>query len=92
MPQGMHRHQIEAVTTGDLLPEKPRHWLLAGADGTIHLVAADGKPIDSFAYGTELTGLATAQWDGKHVLLVSTVGGVDAWQVEPPETPQPAAP
>ena len=87
LPRGVHEHQIEAVTAGKLLPDQPSQWLLAAADGTIHMLDAQGKPIDVFAYGKVLTGLAAAEWDGKRVLLVSTTEGVDAWQVEPPATP-----
>ncbi len=87
LPQGIHEHQIEAVTSGKLLPDQPAHWLLAAADGSIHVIDAEGKPIDVFAYGKALTGVGAAQWDGKRVLLVATPEGVDAWQVEPAENP-----
>ena len=87
LPPGVHEHEIEAVTAGKLLPGSSGQWLLPAADGTIHILDAGGKPIDVFAYGKRLTGLATAEWDGKAVLLVSTSEGVDAWQVEPPKRP-----
>jgi len=87
LPPGVHEHQIEAVTAGKLLPGSSAQWLLPAADGTIHILDAAGKPIDVFAYGKPLTGLATAEWDGKRVLLVSTPESVDAWQVEPPKDP-----
>ncbi len=87
LPRGMHEHQIEAVIAGKLFANQPQCWLLAGADGTIRIVDPSGKLLDQFAYGAPLTGLATAQWDAKHVLLVSTPGSVDAWEVEPPAAP-----
>jgi len=83
LPRGMHQHQIEAVIAGKLLPDQPAQWLLTSADGTIHLVDGSGKPIDTFSYGKTITGVATAQWDDKRVLLVSTPEAVEAWQVEP---------
>jgi len=95
LPQGAHQNQIESVTAGRLLPGKTGQWILAAADGTIHFLDAEGKLIDVFAYGKTLTGLAATEWDGKRVLVVSTTEGVDAWQVEPPEstlTPVDAAP
>lgn len=98
---GVHHQQIEPLLSGNVFLEGPRQWLIATADGTIHIVGGDGRMIESFAYGAELSGMATAQWDGKAVLLVSTPGSVDAWQVEgsrqaappaaPPATP-PAVP
>ena len=87
LPRGIHEHQIEAVTSGKLLPDQPAHWLLAAADGTIHILDAEGGPIDVFAYGKVLTGVGAAQWDGKRVLLVATPEGLDAWQVEPAQSP-----
>lgn len=86
LPRGVHEYQIEAVTSAALLPDQPGQWLLAAADGTIHILDAQGSLIDVFAYGKTLTGVAAAEWDGKRVLLVSTTEGVDAWQVEPPAT------
>ncbi|HUT89135.1 MAG TPA: redoxin domain-containing protein [Thermoguttaceae bacterium] len=87
LPRGIHEHQIEAVTSGKLLPDQPDQWLLAAADGTIHILDAEGGPIDVFAYGKVLTGVGAAQWDGKRVLLVATPEGLDAWQVEPAPSP-----
>ncbi len=87
--QGVHHQQIEPVVAGNLFLEGPRQWLIATADGTIRVVGADGRLIESFAYG-ELTGMAAATWDGKPVLLVSTPGKVEAWHVEGPQKAAPA--
>ncbi len=101
LPRGVHPHQIEAVTAGKLFADQPGQWLLAAADGTIHILDAEGKLIDVFATGKSLTGVATAEWGGKQVLLVAGVppgpaasgpgsaepGSVVAWQVEPAQAP-----
>jgi len=87
LPRGIHQHQVEAVTSGKLLPDQPAQWILAAADGSIHFLDAQGKPIDVFAYGKPLTGVGAAQWDGKRVLLVATPEGLDAWEVKPAEGP-----
>jgi hypothetical protein len=84
LPPGMHAHAIEPIVAGRLLAGQPGQWLLPGADGSIHVVSASGQLVDQFNYGAALTGLATAEWDGRHVLLVATAEGVDAWQVELP--------
>lgn len=81
--QGVHREQIDRIVAGQVLPDGPGQWLLPAADGTIHVISIDGEQVDRFAYGKPLNGLATAEWDGKRVLLVSTPEGVDAWQIEP---------
>ena len=101
LPRGVHERQIEAVIAGRLFADQPGQWLLAAADGTIHILDAQGKLIDVFATGKPLAGVATAEWDGKRVLLVSSTppspgasatpsvqsGSVDAWQVEPLGSP-----
>jgi len=87
LPRGVHRHQVEAVTSGKLLPDQPAQWILAAADSSIHVLDVQGKPIDVFAYGKPLTGVGAAQWDGKRVLLVATPEGLDAWEVKPAEGP-----
>lgn len=82
LPEGVHRQPIEPVVAGQLQPGGPRQWLLPGADGSIHILAADGKLLDRFNYGAELTGLATAELDGRPVLMVASSNGLEAWKVE----------
>jgi peroxiredoxin/outer membrane lipoprotein-sorting protein len=82
LARGVHQEQIEPVTAGSVFPSGPNQWLIASADGTIRIVAADGQLIDTFAYGAALSGIATAQWDDKPVLLVATPQAVDAWQIQ----------
>jgi hypothetical protein len=84
---GVHYEAIEPVAAGNVFPGGPSQWLIAAADGTISIVAADGRLVDRFAYGAELSGLATAQWDGKAVLLVATPKTVEAWRIESPSAP-----
>jgi hypothetical protein len=60
----------------------PGQWILPGPDGSIHFIAADGKPLDKFNYGAALQGLATVEIDGRPVLVVASANGVEAWKVE----------
>ena len=83
LPKGMHETAIERAIAGQLLPDGPGQWILPAADGTIHVLTADGKLLDRFAYGARLAGLATTRLDGRPVLLVATPQAVEAWQVEP---------
>jgi hypothetical protein len=91
LPAGVHGRPIEIITSADLSGEAAREWLIAGADGSVHIVAADGKPVDKFNTGSELAGLAGAKFGDKHLLLVSKVldkpngdakGALEAWLVE----------
>ncbi|MHB8898105.1 MAG: hypothetical protein ACYC6Y_05110, partial [Thermoguttaceae bacterium] len=92
MVQGIHIEAIEPVVAGNVLGKGPNQWLIAAADATISIVAADGRLVDQFAYGAELSGLATARWDGKPVLLVATPKSVEAWQIEPSAASSAVAP
>src|SRR5262249_49269179 len=68
MPPGFYRTPVEPLTTAWLSgPEKA--WLIAGPDGSIHWLAADGKLIDSFHYGTMLSGVASARFGDASVLI-----------------------
>ena len=51
LPPGMHSHPLEFLQPADILQDKRGAWLLAGADGTIHVVSEDGEFSDSFAIG-----------------------------------------
>jgi thiol-disulfide isomerase/thioredoxin len=84
LPPGLHQHAIEPITAGQVFAKGPKSWLVAAADGSIHVIGADGKPIDRFNYGTVLTGLATARIDGQPVLLVATPESLDALRIEKP--------
>ena len=83
LPKGVYQLPVEPVVAGRLLPGTAAQWLISGADGSIHVIAADGKPLDRFNYGAALAGLATAELDGKPLLVVSTANGLEAWKVEP---------
>ena len=99
LPIESHYGYVEAVTAGKLFTDQPGQWLLASADGRIHFLDAQGKLIDVYATGKTLAGVATAEWDGKQVLLVASSGvpgpetgpagpgSVSAWQVEPLDNP-----
>jgi hypothetical protein len=81
LPFGMQQ-AVESIVVGRLLPGTARQWLLPGSDGSIHVLAADGTPIDHFNYGSQISGLATVEIDGKPVLLISSANGMEALRVE----------
>ena len=88
LPNGIHNQPVELVTPGRFPTangDVQGVWLVAGADSSIHILSVDGKLIDKFNYGEELTGMATAMIDDKPTLLVSTAKGVTAWSIQPPE-------
>jgi thiol-disulfide isomerase/thioredoxin len=89
LPTGVHEKPIESITSARLFGEKGQ-WLVAGADGSVHILADNGKLIDKFHYGHALAGLAGTQADGKAMLLIASDNGLEAWTLEPTDGPQAA--
>jgi thiol-disulfide isomerase/thioredoxin len=83
LPRGVHQQPIEMIIAGKLKSDGPGVWLLPAADGSIHVVSADGKQTDRFNYGSALSGLATAEINGRPVLLVASAAkGLEALEVQ----------
>ncbi|HVX10514.1 MAG TPA: redoxin domain-containing protein [Pirellulales bacterium] len=81
LPEGMQHHPaFETVVVGDLLGQESGQWVLAGADGSIHILGDDGIPVDHFNYGAAPTGMAIAHLNGRPTLLVASDETVEAWQ------------
>ncbi len=57
-------------------------WLFPGADGSLHFVGADGKLIDKFNYGAELSGLTWGELGGHAALVVATPKDITAWALD----------
>lgn len=81
LPPGVHRKPIEPLASGPVLRERADYWLLAGPDGSVHILSEQGDLLDHFAVGSELTGLAAAALDGKPTILTATPSGVSAWRI-----------
>jgi peroxiredoxin len=83
LPAGAHHHgALEMVTSGNLLGTAAGQWVIAGADGSIHLLDIDGGLIDRFNYGAAPSGMAIANINGRPALVVATDDSVQAWQFE----------
>ncbi len=83
LPAGVHARPIEPIASSHVLPGEQGEWWLAGPDGSIHLIAEDGEPFDSFYYGAALTGLAATKLGGRPALLVATDAGLTALELRP---------
>lgn len=82
LPIGLqHFPALEMVTNGILLADGTRQWIAVGPDGSIVVIAADGKLVDQWQYGDAISGIGVAQADGP-VLIVATAKGVEAWRVK----------
>jgi peroxiredoxin len=81
LPKGVQSQPIEPIISGKVTRDGAGQWLLPGADGSIHVISADGKPLDKFNYGAVLQGLATFEAGGQPVLVVASPGGLEAWKI-----------
>ncbi len=80
LPSGVYRHQVDWPQSIDI-PKIGPTWLLPGADGSIHFVAADGKFTDSFRTGRHIRGLAALRANGEPLLVVATDQRIQAYRV-----------
>jgi len=86
LPSGSFPSQIRFVTAAALLGTEDRQWLIAGPEGSLHVVSQDGKFTDYFHTGSSLAGIAGGHHGTHGVLVISTGQDVRAWEVSPPET------
>ncbi len=82
LPLGVFRTQIQFVTSGSFLDRPGGQWLLAGPNGSIHIISDDGDFVDAFHYGEELTGLAAARFGNDRVLLIAAGKTITVWRIE----------
>jgi hypothetical protein len=82
LPKGVQEHPtLEMVTFGKVVAGDNAQWVLAGADGSIHIMTADGELIDQFNHGAALSGLGVTRLDGRPALVIATPQSVEAWEV-----------
>jgi peroxiredoxin len=84
LPPGVHQRPIEPIHWSRVIAGHGGEWWIAGPDGSIHVITADGKLFDSFYYGAPLMGLAAAKIGERALLLVATSDGLAAWEVQSP--------
>lgn len=82
LPVGQFNNQIQYLTAGRLRDPAQGEWVIAGPDGSVHIVSDDGEFSDSFAVGEILTGVAAATFGEHRVVLTATKSGVKAWKLE----------
>jgi outer membrane protein assembly factor BamB len=82
LPVGLQPQPIEQIISGKITPQGPLQWIIPGPDGSINIIGADGKLIDTFNYGAILQGLATVLIDGQPALIIASPNGLEAWKIE----------
>ncbi|HEV3003507.1 MAG TPA: thioredoxin-like domain-containing protein, partial [Pirellulales bacterium] len=85
LPPGVPNNgALEYVASGNLIGDAGQ-WVIAGPDGSIHILSADGRVVDRFNSGLALAGLAVAQLKGQSALILTSSEGVEAKQFEQTE-------
>ncbi len=82
MPPGIPQLPAEPISVGQIHENGPKQWILPGADGSLHFIAADGTPLDKFNYGQPIGGVATTKHNDQTLLIVSSSRGLEGWRVE----------
>lgn len=82
LSKGVHRRPVEQIVPGRLSASGPAQWLVPDPDGSIVVIAADGKVVDRWQTGAPITGLGTAMMDGHPMLVVASTDAVEAWRVK----------
>ena len=82
LPPGAFSRDIRFVQSANLLGTEGGQWLIAAADGTIHIVSADGEFADQFATGRKLSGFTVGRLGDQVLLFLSDETAVTAWHVQ----------
>ena len=86
LPNGIYQSQVQTPISVSMLEGNPLQWLLAGPDGSVHLVSDDGTFFDTFNSGFNVTGLTgyrlqDAERESSRLLL-STDDSVRAYRIK----------
>lgn len=86
LPAGSFDTPLRFVTSAPLLDDHGTCWMMAGAEGSLHIISQDGSFTDHFHTGQAIAGLAGARHADAGLLVISTPDGPRAWRVSPPAT------
>jgi hypothetical protein len=85
LPVGTHHNaSFEMVSAGDLFGSGTVQWVLAAADGSIHMLTMDGSLLDRYNSGLAPSGMGIANLGGEPALLVASDKAIEAWGFDLP--------
>ncbi len=85
LPGGVYNSPVRTPVWARMLAGSRGQWLLAGPDGSVHLIDDSGDFYDMFHVGAPIDGLGGFQADGQGVLVVVSRGTVTAYNVNRPK-------
>ena len=78
---GIFVDQVEMVTSAQLSSQGGGAWLVAAANGLVHMVAHDGSFADTFAVGEGISGITAGRFGDDTVVLIATGKKVTCWKI-----------
>ena len=81
LPDGGMDSQVKIGQPCQVVPGLDWQWLIAGPDGSVHVVSPDGQFSDSFNTGAPVHGLSGFRFDDTHVLAIASDRTVRAFLV-----------
>lgn len=69
LESGTWNAQMERILPFDLDGDGKVEWIVPCVEGLVRIFGDDGRLLDQFARGNELTGLGVGAWDGKNHLI-----------------------
>jgi hypothetical protein len=84
LPGGVYSSPVRTPVWVRMLEGSIGQWLLAGPDGSVHVIDESGDFFDMFHVGAPIDGLGGLQIDGQGVLVVVSRDTVTAYNVNRP--------
>ena len=78
---GTFATQVEMVTSAPLSSPEGGIWLVAAANGIVHMVADDGSFADKFAVGERITGISAGRFAEQTWVLIASGTKVTCWKI-----------
>jgi hypothetical protein len=74
---------VEMVCCLRFSPEDGGIWLIAVANGAVHMVAHDGSFADNLAVGERITGITAGRFGDDSLIFIATGKKLTCWKITP---------
>jgi hypothetical protein len=81
LPAGTYQHLVESPQAGRLFAGDSWQWILAGPDGSVHVISADGGFFDSLNLGSHIRGIVGGEFGDRRALVVAAGEEITAFEI-----------
>ena len=74
---------VEMVSSLQFSPQDGGIWLIAVANGAVHMVAHDGSFADKLAVGERITGITAGRFGDDSLVFIATGKKLTCWKITP---------